>query len=71
VASASLGPALDIRLDQTLEQAVSELERRFIDHAMTASGGRVAEAAQLLGISRKGLFLKRQRYGVNDDRPES
>jgi len=31
---------------------------------MDASGGRVAEAAQLLGISRKGLFLKRRRWGL-------
>ena len=31
---------------------------------MESSGGRVADAAQLLGISRKGLFLKRRRQGL-------
>ncbi len=31
---------------------------------MTQSHGRVTEAAQLLGISRKGLFLKRKKLGL-------
>jgi transcriptional regulator with PAS, ATPase and Fis domain len=56
--------AVPIRLDQSLEQAMAELERRFIKHAMAAAGGRVADAAQLLGLSRKGLFLKRRRQGL-------
>jgi two-component system response regulator HupR/HoxA len=58
------GPHVQIRLDQTLAQAVSELEQRFIDHALAASGGRVSDAAGLLGLSRKGLFLKRRRRGL-------
>ena len=56
-------PAVSVRLDQTLAQAIDELERAFIEHALAHSGGRVAEAAQLLGLSRKGLFLKRRRRG--------
>ncbi|MEO7191201.1 MAG: sigma-54 dependent transcriptional regulator [Vicinamibacterales bacterium] len=55
-----------ISLDLTLPQAVSELEERFIQHALAATGGRVTEAAQLLGLSRKGLFLKRRRRGLRD-----
>jgi DNA-binding NtrC family response regulator len=55
---------MEIRLDQTLAQAINELEQRFIDHAMRSSGGRVAEAAHLLGLSRKGLFLKRRRRNM-------
>jgi transcriptional regulator with PAS, ATPase and Fis domain len=58
------GPFIKVRLDQPLEQAVEALERQFIERAMEASSGRVAEAAQLLGISRKGLFLKRRRRGL-------
>jgi DNA-binding NtrC family response regulator len=58
------GPSVTILLDQPLERAVEQLERRFVDRAMHAAGGRVAEAAQLLGISRKGLFLKRRRWGL-------
>ena len=53
-----------IRLDQPLDEAVEELERTFVNRAMETAGGRVADAAQLLGISRKGLFLKRRRWGL-------
>ena len=63
-------PGVEIRLDQPLTRALDELERRFIEHAMAASGGRVADAAQLLGLSRKGLFLKRRRCGLVGGRPE-
>jgi DNA-binding NtrC family response regulator len=60
---------VQIRLDQPLAHALEELERRFIEHALSASGGRVADAAQLLGLSRKGLFLKRRRCGLVSVRP--
>jgi DNA-binding NtrC family response regulator len=63
-ADQTAGPSITILLDQPLDRAVEQLERRFVDRAMDASGGRVAEAAQLLGISRKGLFLKRRRWGL-------
>ena len=56
-------PRVGISLDQPLANAIEDLERRFIEHALSSSGGRVAEAAQLLGLSRKGLFLKRRRQG--------
>jgi len=64
VPARSAAPAVDIRLDQPLARAIEELERQFIEHAMQASSGRVADAAQLLGLSRKGLFLKRRRCGL-------
>jgi DNA-binding NtrC family response regulator len=60
---------MPVNLDQPLPQALEEIERAFVDRAMHASGGRVAEAAQLLGISRKGLFLKRRRWGHLDPEP--
>jgi transcriptional regulator with PAS, ATPase and Fis domain len=63
VPTAPAGPTVEVRLDQPLPTAVADLERRFIAHAMTAADGRVAEAAHLLGLSRKGLFLKRRRRG--------
>jgi DNA-binding NtrC family response regulator len=56
-----------IRLDQPLDQAVDELERTFVNRAMETAGGRVTEAAELLGISRKGLFLKRRRWGLVEE----
>jgi DNA-binding NtrC family response regulator len=57
-------PAVEVRLDQPLAMAMAELERKFIEHAMHASSGRVADAAGRLGLSRKGLFLKRRRAGL-------
>jgi DNA-binding NtrC family response regulator len=58
------GPLVSIRLDQPLAQAMDDLEERFIEHALHTSGGRVSEAAEMLGLSRKGLFLKRRRRGM-------
>lgn len=58
------GPGFFVRSDQPLAQAINQLEEQFIAQAMHTTGGRVAEAAQLLGLSRKGLFLKRRRRGL-------
>ena len=54
-----------IRLDQPLAHATDMVERLLISHALERTGGNVERAAVLLGISRKGLFLKRQRYGLS------
>jgi DNA-binding NtrC family response regulator len=65
VASADgAAPTVTIRLDQTLAEATDALERVFIERALETASGRVAEAAQILGLSRKGLFLKRRRRGM-------
>jgi DNA-binding NtrC family response regulator len=50
-----------IRVDQPLDAATDQLERVAIERALTACGGRNDEAARLLGLSLKGLYLKRQR----------
>jgi DNA-binding NtrC family response regulator len=55
------GPSVHVGLDQTLAAAIEDLEEKFIQHALASTGGRVADAARLLGLSRKGLFLKRRR----------
>jgi transcriptional regulator with PAS, ATPase and Fis domain/tetratricopeptide (TPR) repeat protein len=55
---------VEVGLDQTLAQAMAELEQKFIAHALSVTQGRVTEAADLLGLSRKGLFLKRRRRGL-------
>jgi DNA-binding NtrC family response regulator len=54
-----------IRLDQPLAHATDLVERLLIARALEKTGGNVERAAVLLGISRKGLFLKRQRYGLS------
>jgi DNA-binding NtrC family response regulator len=55
---------LVVRIDQPLSAAVQHLERAMIQHAMRLTGGRMEETATLLGLSRKGLYLKRVRYGL-------
>jgi hydrogenase-4 transcriptional activator len=52
------------RIDQPLAAAVEHIERAAIQRAVAASDGRLDEAARMLGLSRKGLYLKRQRLGL-------
>ncbi len=59
--------ALSVRIDQTLAAATERLERAMIQRAIRECDGRVNAAAQLLGLSRKGLFLKRRRLGIDID----
>jgi len=54
-----------VRMDQPLTAAMEHLERSMIQYALKLTGG-VEDAAQLLGLSRKGLYLKRQRLGLTD-----
>ena len=55
---------LRVRCDQPLAAILAQVEREAIQQALTATDGHVSNAARLLGISRKGLFLKRHRLGV-------
>jgi hydrogenase-4 transcriptional activator len=62
-------PAADaevrVRIDQPLPAAVEILEQTMVKSALDRTHGRVEEAARMLGISRKGLFLKRRRWGLS------
>jgi DNA-binding NtrC family response regulator len=58
-------PSVSIRLDQSLECAVDDIERAFVRRALQQTQGRMSDAARLLGISRKGLFLKRKKLGLD------
>jgi len=53
-----------VRIDQPLPAAVELLEQTMVKSALDKTHGRVEEAARILGISRKGLFLKRRRWGL-------
>jgi DNA-binding NtrC family response regulator len=63
-ASMAVEPEIRLGLDQPLPTAVELLEQTLVRHALERTHGRVEEAAKLLGISRKGLFLKRRRWGL-------
>lgn len=57
-----------VRIDQPMSGAVTHVERTMIQNAMRLSQGRVEDAARMLGVSRKGLYLKRVRYGLEPPR---
>jgi transcriptional regulator with PAS, ATPase and Fis domain len=57
------GEKLAVKLHDTLDSTVSTVEREMIKAALTTHRG-VEAAARALGISRKGLYLKRQRLGL-------
>jgi DNA-binding NtrC family response regulator len=49
---------------QPLRNAVEEAERKAIQTALARSGGVIHKAAESLGISRKNLWEKMRRYGI-------
>jgi pentatricopeptide repeat protein len=51
----------------SLAAAVAELERRMIQEALSRSNGNIAHAAQELGVTRKGLYLKMDRLKTRND----
>jgi DNA-binding NtrC family response regulator/tetratricopeptide (TPR) repeat protein len=57
-------PEIRVRLDQPLNDAVEAIERVMVVRALDRAHGNYENAAKLLGISRKGLFLKRRRWGM-------
>ncbi len=65
-AEAASSREMAVRIDQPLATAVQQVERAMLLHALHACSGRVDPAARMLGLSRKGLFLKRRRYGLDD-----
>jgi hydrogenase-4 transcriptional activator len=53
-------------LDGTLEEAVSELEKRMIRHSMSQHSGNISRVSRELGLTRRGLYLKIERYGLKN-----
>jgi DNA-binding NtrC family response regulator/tetratricopeptide (TPR) repeat protein len=54
-----------VRTDQPMAAGVAHYERTMILRALKLCGGRLEETAAMLGLSRKGLYLKRLRYGLD------
>ncbi|PKO55666.1 MAG: nitrogen regulation protein NR(I), partial [Betaproteobacteria bacterium HGW-Betaproteobacteria-21] len=54
---------------EVFDRLTREFERTLIRRALTATGGRRIEAAQLLGIGRNTITRKIQELGMDDDRP--
>jgi DNA-binding NtrC family response regulator len=52
------------RRQQTLAAAVERLERDMIRAALDDSQGNISETARVLGLTRRGLYLKLERLGL-------
>jgi transcriptional regulator with PAS, ATPase and Fis domain len=58
------GRELAIGLDEKLLPTIARVEGEMIKAALRTHHGKVDAVARALGISRKGLYLKRQRLGL-------
>ena len=58
------GGAPALKAGQTLADLVDEVERSLIAESMDKSGGNIAETARILGLTRRGLYLKLKRLGI-------
>jgi DNA-binding NtrC family response regulator len=58
------GSELSISLRSKLLPTLARIECEMIRAALEEHGGKVNVVAKALGISRKGLYLKRQRLGL-------
>ena len=56
-----------VRLDQPLQGMYDDVERAAIPRALKLARNNQTETASRLGITRKGLYLKRRRLGLDDD----
>ena len=61
------GPSrVTIRGGQTLASVVDEIERDLIREMMTRHRGNISETARALGLTRRGLYLKLRRLGLEN-----
>jgi DNA-binding NtrC family response regulator len=58
------GREIAVPLHEKLLPTLSRIETEMIKAALRQHQGRLDPAARSLGISRKGLYLKRQRLGL-------
>jgi hydrogenase-4 transcriptional activator len=60
----SSGDEIAVDLHDKLMPAIARVEEEMIKAALRRHNGKVEAVAKALGISRKGLYLKRQRLGL-------
>ena len=66
VMGATMGRSMTVPLENvTLADALSEVERRMISDALRKHKGNISRAARELGLTRRGLYLKLERYEIN------
>ena len=57
-------PRVSLRGGQTLASVVDEIERDLIQEMMQRHRGNISETARALGLTRRGLYLKLRRLGI-------
>ena len=57
-------PFLNISKGGTLEEAVTELEMQMIKAALARHNWNISRVASELGLTRRGLYMKLARYGI-------
>lgn len=60
----TISPFTNISAGGTLEEAVSELEMQLIRNALSRHNWNISRVANELGLTRRGLYLKLSRYGI-------
>ena len=60
-----ISPFKDISEGGTLEAAVTELEMQMIKSALARHNWNISRVANELGLTRRGLYLKLARYGID------
>jgi hydrogenase-4 transcriptional activator len=54
-----------VRTNANLATAIEQVEREYIQSALDRSAGNISEAARNLGLTRRGLYLKLRRLGLD------
>jgi hydrogenase-4 transcriptional activator len=57
-------PFANLTAGQTLEEAVSDLEMQMIKASLAKHNWNISRVANELGLTRRGLYLKLSRYGI-------
>jgi hydrogenase-4 transcriptional activator len=63
------GTPMRTRAPANLASAIEQVERDMIQAALDRAGGNISETARALGLTRRGLYLKLRRLGL-ESRPE-
>jgi DNA-binding NtrC family response regulator len=58
------GPRRGTAVPANLAAAVEAMERDLIQSALSRTGGNISETARALGLTRRGLYLKLRRLGL-------
>ncbi|MFZ0750502.1 MAG: helix-turn-helix domain-containing protein, partial [Pyrinomonadaceae bacterium] len=56
--------SVTVPANATLNEALAEVERKMIREALQKHRGNISRAARELGLTRRGLYLKLDRYQI-------